>query len=156
MKKIMSTFIAILIVAGIAYIAISHKPQNHTDAELKKWFSSRLSAIANDLESDIEKDKDGEYAHPGKQSFKKQGAINYTLRDKKYARFDVSDKNDISVRDIMETDGYKKLEAKTRALNLSIRLEQKDVEGDGVETFNELDEYIDDYPRYYIVTISGW
>lgn len=152
----MSIFIAILIVAVIAYIAISHKPQNHTEAELKKWFSSRLSDIAHNLESDIKKDKDGEYAHPGKQSFEKRGAINYILRDKKYARFDVSDKNDISVKDIMDTDGYKNLQAKTRQLNLSIRLEEKSVEGDGVETFNELDEYVDDYPRYYTVTISGW
>ena len=32
----------------------------------------------------------------------------------------------------------------------------KTVEGDGVDTFDSLDEYIDDIPRYYTVTISGW
>jgi hypothetical protein len=156
MKKNMSTFIIILLVAGIAYLAIFHKPQNHSEAELKKWFSSKLSDIADNLEGDIEKDEAGEYAHAGKQSFEKRGVINYVLRDKKHARFEVSDKNNISVKDIMDTDGYNKLEKKTRELNLSIRLEEKNVEGDGVETFNELDEYIDDFPRYYTVTISGW
>ena len=25
-----------------------------------------------------------------------------------------------------------------------------------VQTWNELDEYVDDYPRFYTVTISGW
>lgn len=156
MKITMSTFVIILLLAGIAYLAIFHKPHNHSDAELKKWFSSKLSDIADNLEADIKKDEDGEYAHAGRQTFEKRGAIDYVLRDKKYARFDVSDKNSISVQDVMETDGYHKLYAKTRELNLSILLQEKDVEGDGVETFNELDEYIDDFPRYYIVTISGW
>ena len=156
MKNNMSTFVIILLVAGIAYLAIYHKPHNHSEAELNKWFSSKLSDIADNLEGDIKKDKDGEYAHAGKQSFEKRGAINYILRDKNYARFEISDKNNISVKDIMDTDGYNKLDAKARDLNLSIRLEEKYVEGDGVETFNELDEYIDDFPRYYTVTISGW
>jgi hypothetical protein len=152
----MSTFVIILLVAGIAYLAIFHKPHNHTDDELKNWFSSKLSDIADNLEADIKKDKEGEYVHAGRQSFEKRGAIDYVLRDKKYARFEVSDKNNISVKDVMDTDGYNKLYAKTRELNLSILLEERDVEGDGVETFNELDEYIDDFPRYYTVTISGW
>lgn len=156
MNKNMSTFVIILLIAGIAYLAIFHKPQDHSEAELKKWFSSKLSDIADNLEGDIEKDKEGEYVHAGKQSFEKRGVINYILRDKNYARFDVSDKNNIRLKDIMDTDGYKKLDAKTRELNLSIRLEEKYVEGDGVETFSELDEYIDDFPRYYTVTISGW
>ena len=152
----MSTFVIILLIAGIAYLAIYHKPHNHSEAELKKWFSSKLSDIADNLEGDIKKDKDGEYAHAGKQSFEKHGAINYILRDKKNARFEISDKNNISVKDIMDTDGYNKLDAKARELNLSVRLEEKNVEGDGVDTFDELDEYIDDFPRYYTVTISGW
>ena len=156
MKNNMSTLVIILLIAGIAYLAIYHKPHSHSEAELKKWFSSKLSDIADNLEGDIKKDKDGEYAHAGKQSFEKRGAINYILRDKNYARFEISDKNNISVKDIMNTDGYNKLDAKARNLNLSIRLEEKYVEGDGVETFNELDEYIDDFPRYYTVTISGW
>jgi len=48
------------------------------------------------------------------------------------------------------------LEDKARSLDLKIRLDEKAVEGDGVDTINELDEYIDDYPRYYTLTISGW
>ena len=156
MKKNVSSFVVILLVVGIASLVVYHEPQSHSEAELQKWFSSKLSDIADNLEGDIKKDKEGEYAHAGKQSFKKRGEINYILRDKNYARFEVSDKSSISVKDIMDTDGYKKLETKTRELNLSIRLEEKYVEGDGVETFGELDEYIDDFPRYYTVMISGW
>jgi hypothetical protein len=145
-----------LLAAGIVYLAIFHKPQQHSVAELKNWFSSKLSDIAADLEKDIEKDKQGEYPHAGRQSFDRRGSINYVLRDKKYARFDISDKNALGAQDIMATDGYRALEKKVRELNLSLLLEEKNVEGDGVNTFNELDEYIDDFPRYYTVTVSGW
>jgi hypothetical protein len=41
-------------------------------------------------------------------------------------------------------------------MGLKIRLDETEVEGDGVQTWNELDEYVDDYPRFYTVTISGW
>lgn len=156
MKKNMSTLIFILLAAGIVYLALFHKPQQHSEAELKKWFSSRLSDIAAGLEADIEKDKQGEYPHAGRQSFDSRGVITYVLRDKNYARFDISDKNALGTQDIMATEGHRELEAKVRALGLSMLLAEKNVEGDGVDTFNELDEYIDDYPRYYTVTISGW
>jgi hypothetical protein len=156
MKKNMSTLIFILLAAGIVYLALFHKPQQHATSELKNWFSSRLSEIAQNLESDIEKDRRGEYPHAGKQSFDRRGSITYLLRDKNYARFDISDKNALSIEDILSTDGYRVLEAKVHELNLSILLEEKNVEGDGVSTFAEVDEYIDDFPRYYSVTISGW
>jgi len=156
MKKNMSTLIFILLAAGIVYLALFHKPQQHASAELKNWFSSRLSEITQNLESDIEKDRRGEYPHAGKQSFDSRGSITYLLRDKNYARFDISDKNALSIEDILSTDGYRVLEAKVHALNLSILLEEKTVEGDGVNTFAEVDEYIDDFPRYYTVTVSGW
>lgn len=156
MKKNMSTFIFILLAAGIVYLALFHKPQQHSITELKNWFGSKLLDIAANLEKDIEKDKQGEYPHAGRQSFDRRGSINYVLLDKNYARFDISDKNALSAQDIMVTDGYRALEKKVREHDLSILLEEKNVEGDGVNTFNELDEYIDDFPRYYTVTISGW
>jgi len=156
MKKNMSTLLFILLAAGIVYLALFHRPQQHSVAELKNWFSSRLSGIAQNLETDIEKEKSGEYPHAGKQSFDSRGMIVYLLRDKSLARFDISDKSALTAQDIMATDGYRTLEAKVRELKLSILLEEKNVEGDGVNTFNEMDEYIDDFPRYYTVTVSGW
>ena len=156
MKKPMATYIFILIVVGIVYLALFHNPQHYSEAELKKWFSSRLSTIAENLQHDIDRDKKGQYPHSGKQSFDRRGVITYQLRDKHYARFDVSDKNNISRQDIIETEGYSRLESKVRELDLSIRLEERNVEGDGVESFDELDEYTDDFPRYYTITISGW
>jgi hypothetical protein len=156
MKNIMSTFVFILLVVGVAYLAIFHKPSHHSEAELKKWFSAKLMEITAGLESDIEKDEAGEYPHAGKQSFAKRGSITYILRDKNNTRFDISDRNSLRSQDIMQTVGYKALEQKADTLNLVIRLDENAVEGDGVNSFNELDEYTDDFPRYYTVTISGW
>lgn len=152
----MSTVIFILLAAGIAYLAIFHKPVNHSEADLQKWFSSRLERIAATIENDIDLDKRGEYPHAGIQSFDKRGSITYVLLDNKGARFDVSDKNSLSKQDIMSTTGYSKLEQKIQQLGLTMRLDEIEVEGDGVESFTQLDEYIFDYPRYYTVTVSGW
>ena len=152
----MSTLILILVAASIAYLVLFHKPYRYTESDLKKWFSSKLIEISMNLEKDIEKDKKGEYVHAGLQTFDKRGAITYLLVDKHYARFDVSDTNSLSKVDILATVGYAALESKVNDLSLVIQLEEKDVEGDGVVSFDDMDEYIDDYPRYYVVTISGW
>jgi hypothetical protein len=156
MNTSMSTFIIILIVISIASLVIFHNPEKHSISELKNWFSKELSNIADNLDEDIDKDIRGEYPHEGAQTFNKRGMITYVIHDKHKSRFDISDKSALSSQDIMETDGYVKLLAKVRKLNLSIKLEEIDVEGDGVESFHELDEYTLDYPRYYTVTISGW
>jgi len=156
MKKPMSTVIFILLAAGIVFLALFHKPVNHSEADLKKWFSSRLEQIAVNLEKDINRDKNGEYPHAGAQTFEKRGKITYVLLDKNHSRFEISDKNSLGTQDILDTAGYRNLEAKVHQLNLTIQLEENMVEGDGVESFNELDEYTDDFPRYYTVTISGW
>lgn len=152
----MSTFVIILLAAGVAYLALFHKPYHYSEADLKKWFSSKLFEIAENLEKDIKKDSAGQYPHAGLQTFDKRGQITYLLVDKQYARFEISDKNNLGTVDIIETSGYSQLQDKVNELNLSMRLEEIAVDGDGVDTFNELDEYIDDLPRYYSVTISGW
>lgn len=152
----MSSFIFILIAAVVILMLVLHKPKNDSDEELRKWFSSKLTQISTGLEKDIDKDKKGEYPHEGKQSFAPRGAIVYVLLDKKLSRLDVSDKNYLSKADLLQTEGYKQLATKAGDLGLSVLLEEKEVEGDGVDSFIELDEYIDDFPRYYTVTVTGW
>jgi hypothetical protein len=143
-------------VTGIAYLALFNKPKHHSEAELNKWMSSKLTEISLKIEHDIQKDKDGEYPHAGKQSFARRGEITYLLTDKHNARFDISDKNTLNAGDIMKTAGYKNLSDKATSMSLSIHLKEKEVDGDEVDSFDELDEYIDDVPRYYTITISGW
>jgi len=156
MKDNMNTILIISLICGIAYLALFHRPRQETPAELKQWFSDQLVIISEDLEKDIALDKQGHYPHSGKQSFEPKGSITYTLLDKNRSRFELSQFSELTQGDIESTQGYQQLKDKTEGLGLSIRLDEIEVEGDGVQTWNELDEYVDDYPRFYTITISGW
>ncbi len=156
MKENMNTIIIILLICGIAYLALFHRPRQDTPVELKQWFSDQLLIISEGLEKDIALDKRGHYPHSGKQSFEPKGSITYALLDKNRSRFELSQFNELTSSDIESTQGYQQLKDKTEGLGLRIRLDEVEVEGDGVQTWNELDEYIDDYPRFYTITVSGW
>jgi hypothetical protein len=156
MKENMNTIIIILLICGIAYLAFFKRPGQETKAELKRWFNDQLVTISDGLEKDIALDKRGHYPHSGKQSFEPKGSITYMLLDKNGSRFELSQFSELNSSDIESTRGYKQLKDKVDKLGLGIRLDEVDVDGDGVQTWNELDEYIDDYPRFYTVTIFGW
>ncbi len=152
----MNTILVIILICGIAYLVFFHRPGQETAAELKRWFSDQLVIISEGLEKDIALDKQGHYPHSGKQSLAPAGSITYTLSDKNSSRFELSQFSELSSGDIESTPGYQLLRNKAEGMGLSIRLDEVEVEGDGVETWNELDEYINDFPRYYTVTVSGW
>lgn len=156
MKKHMNTIIIILLVCGIVYLALFHRPKHATVPQLQSWFSSQLVTISEKLEQDIELDKQGQYPHRGRQSFEPRGSITYTLVDKNYSRFDISEFNELAASDIESTEGYQQLRNKAQGMGLSIRLDEVEVEGDGVSDYFDIDEYIHDIPRFYTVTVSGW
>ena len=152
----MNTLIILLLVCGIAALVIFHKPKQNTVGELKRWFSSQLSDISEHLEEDIERDRQGRYPHDGRQSFEPRGSITYTMLDKNLSRFELSQFSELTAEDIESTPGYALLRGTVGRLGLSMKLEEVDVEGDGVETWHELDEFVYDFPRFYTVTVSGW
>lgn len=156
MKDNMSTVLLVLLICGIAYLAFFHKQDHDSVSELKHWFSSELSRIGDKLESDIEKDKQGHYPHGGKHSFQPRGSITYTLLDKNMSRFELSQFSELTLEDIRSTSGFGQLESIAKRLGFDVTLDEIEVEGDGVETWHELDEFVYDIPRYYTVTISGW
>jgi hypothetical protein len=156
MKDNMNSILIIILICGIAYLAIFHRPKQDTVAELKHWFSNQMVNISESLEKDIEMDKQGHYAHAGKQSFEPMGSITYTLLDKSLSRFELSQYSELTTEDIESTQGFAQLRDKAASLGLNISLDEVEVEGDGVETWHELDEYIYDFPRFYSITISGW
>ena len=156
MKDSMTTILIVALVCGIALIALYHRPKQETVPELKRWFSSQLTRIGENLEKDIELDRQGHYPHPGRQSFEPRGSITYALLDKHLSRFELSQFNELTSADIESTPGYQQLKARVDSMGLSLKLEEIQVEGDGVETWHELDEYVYDIPRFYTITVSGW
>ena len=152
----MNIILIIVLIAGIAYLAFFHKSRHDTVPQLKHWFSNQLITISQELEQDIEQDKQGHYPHPGMQSLEPKGSITYTLLDKSLSRFELSQFSVLSAADIKSTPGYVQLKTVVDRLGLNIRLDEVEVEGDGVDTWHELDEYVYDIPRFYTITVSGW
>ena len=152
----MNTVLVIVLLFGIAYLVFFHKPKDETAPEIKQWLSSQLKKISANLAHDIELDKKGHYPHEGKQSFEPRGTITYTLLDKNLSRFELSQFTELAPQDIESTPGYQELKANIAGMGLKLELEEVEVEGDGVETWHELDEFVYDIPRYYTVTVSGW
>jgi len=156
MKDSMNTVLIVVLICGIAYLAFFHRPKQDTVAELRHWISSQLIAISEKLEQDIALDKQGHYPHSGRHSLKPQGSITYTLLDKNLSRFELSQFNELTSGHIKSTPGYRTLAEKAAKMGLAVRLDEVEVEGDGVNTWYELDEYVYDIPRFYTVTVAGW
>lgn len=156
MKDNMTTVLIVVLLCGIAYLAIFHKPKQEKVPELKQWLSNELTKISAGLEHDIEQDRKGHYPHAGRQSFEPKGSITYTLLDKGMSRFELSQFSELAPGDIEATPGYQTLKQAADRLGLKLDLEEVEVEGDGVDTWNELDEYVYDIPRFYNITVSGW
>jgi hypothetical protein len=156
MKNYMNSLLIIVLICGIVLLVFYHRPEHDSVAELKNWFSAQLAAISADLENDIERDKQGHYPHPGKPSYRAKGSITYTLLDKNLSRFELSQFNELTAKDIESTPGHAQLKDVVDKLGLRMKLEEVGVQGDGVETWFELDEYVYDFPRFYTITVSGW
>jgi hypothetical protein len=69
---------------------------------------------------------------------------------------DLSSHSLVTVDDIKNTDGYRQFEARTKELGYQVKIEQVDIEGDEVDSHDDLDEYIDDVYHYFVVTVVGW
>jgi len=124
--------------------------------DLLKWINHNLSQISQHIEADIEKEKQGFFVHEGKTDYQSKGTIHYTLKEKTGKRLEVSERSLLTLDDIKNTEGYRQMETVANALNLTLSIEEKSVDGDEVESYEELDEYIDDIQRYFVITISGW
>jgi len=124
--------------------------------DLLKWLDFHIAQISQQIESDINKEKKGFYPHSGKTGYSSKGYIEYELKEKTGQRLLVSERSLLTLNDIKQTESFKQLALKLQTLNLQLEITEKNIDGDEVESFEELDEYIDDIERYFIITISGW
>ena len=124
--------------------------------ELLKWLDHQITEINQQLDADVKKEQQGFYPHNGKTEYHSKGFIDYPLKEKTGVRLLLSQHHLVTLDDIKNTNGYKDLVAKTQTLNLQLSIKEETIDGDEVETSDELDEYIDDEQRYFTITISGW
>ena len=124
--------------------------------DLLKWLDFHIAQISQQIGSDINKEKKGFYPHPGKTGYSSKGYIKYELKEKTGQRLLVSERSLLTLNDIKQTESFKQLALQVKKLNLQLEITEKNIDGDEVESFEELDEYIDDIERYFIITVSGW
>lgn len=145
-------------------LAILLKPRIDDDEEHRQalaWINHFLVSIIEAFEQDIKTEKLGFYPHPENQQALNAcadslGYLKYTINDKYGQRLDISQFSLVSCNSIKQTENYKKLKTLVGNAEYNIELKEVDVDGDGVETYGELDEYTDDYERYFVIHISGW
>jgi len=125
------------------------------------WINHSLIPIIEKVNDDIETEKLGFYPHPENQQALNEkadslGYIQYLIKDKAGGRLELSQFNLVSCNSIKMTENYQKLKSLVNEAGNVIELKEINIDGDGIETYEELDDYIDNYERYFIIVISGW
>lgn len=125
------------------------------------WINHSLLAITEKVFDDIETEKLGFFPHPeNEQALNEKadslGYIQYIIKNKAGGRLELSQFSLVSCNSIKMTENYQKLKSMVNDAGYSIELKEINIDGDGVETYEELDEHIDDFERYFTIIISGW
>ena len=149
-KKLIGSLLSIVCAIGCS----TNDEQERKD--LIKWLNHHIAQITQQIETDIEKERKGLYVHPGKTEYSSKGYIEYEFVEKNGKRLEVSERSLLTLNDIKSTDGYKQLKLLSDKLNIQLDINEFNVDGDEVEDSGELDEYVDDEERYFVIRISGW
>ena len=145
-------------------LSIIFQPRIDDEEERQKtidWINHSLISIIEKVNDDIETEKLGFYPHPENQQALNEkadslGYIQYLIKDKAGGRLELSQFNLVSCNSIKMTANYQKLKSQVNEAGNVIELKEINIDGDGIETYEELDDYIDNYERYFIIVISGW
>ena len=145
-------------------LSIIFQPRIDDEEERQKtidWINHSLIPVIEKVNDDIETEKLGFYPHPENQQALNEkadslGYIQYIIKDKAGGRLELSQFNLVSCNSIKMTENYQKLKLLVNEAGYVIELKEINIDGDGIETYEELDDYIDNYERYFIIVISGW
>lgn len=145
-------------------LAILFKPRIDDDEERQQtldWINRFLLSIIRSVSEDIETEKRGFYPHPENQqalnpSADSLGYIRYIIKNKTGQRLELSQFSLVSCNSIKMTENYRELKSLLNDAGYNIELKEINIDGDGIETYEELDEYTDDFERYFTILVSGW
>jgi hypothetical protein len=145
-------------------LAILFKPRIDDDEERQQtldWINHFLLSIIRSVSDDIATEKQGFYPHPENQqalnpSADSLGYIQYIIKNKTGRRLELSQFSLVSCNSIKMTENYRELKSLLNDAGYNIELKEINIDGDGIETYEELDEYTDDFERYFTILVSGW
>ena len=147
------------IISGISMLCVfgcSSPDEKQERKDLIRWLDIHLSTISNQAANDIEQEKKGFYPHDAKTEYNSKGYIDYVLKEKNGKRLVVSENSLLTSQDIENTDGYSQLLNTVTGLGYQLTLKRVTIDGDEVDSYEELDEYIDEKEDYFVIHISGW
>ena len=147
--------------SGLSILFQPRIDDNEESQQTIDWINHSLLAIIQTVSDDIETEKQGFYPHPENQqalnpSADSLGYIQYTIKDKTGHRLELSQFSLVSCNSIKMTENYRKLKSLLNDAGYTIELKEINIDGDGIETYEELDEYTDDFERYFMILVSGW
>jgi len=145
-------------------LAILFKPRVDDDKERQQtvdWINHSLISVIQSIIDDIETEKQGFYPHPENQqalnlSADSLGYIRYVIKNKTDQRLELSQLSLVSCNSIKMTENYRKLKSLINDSGYNIELKEINIDGEGVETYEEPDENTDDFGRYFVILVSGW
>lgn len=125
------------------------------------WINHFLQSIIEKIDHDIETEKQGFYPHPENQQALNStadslGYIQYTIKDETGKRLQLSEYSLVACNSIKMTENFRRLKSLVNNTGYQIELKEISIDGDGVQTYVQPDEYCDDFERYFVITISGW
>jgi len=147
--------------SGLSILFQPRIDDNEESQQTIDWINHSLLAIIQTVADDIETEKQGFYPHPENQqalnpSADSLGYIQYTINNKTGHRLELSQFSLVSCNSIKMTENYRKLKSLLNDAGYTIELKEINIDGDGIETYEELDEYTDDFERYFMILVSGW
>jgi hypothetical protein len=145
-------------------LAILFKPRIDDEKETQQTIDGINHALVPIIQSvldDIETEKLGFYPHPENQqalspSADSLGYIRYIIKNKSGQRLELSQFSLVSCNSIKMTEHYRKLKSLINDAGYNIELKEININGEGVETYEEPNENTGDFARYFIILISGW
>ena len=149
----------LLEVTGLSYLFKPVIDDEEERQETLAWIGRYLQSIMASLENDIAMEQQGLYVYLQSQQTDKAeslGYIQYLVKDKAGKRLELSQFSLVSCNSIKMTESYQQLKSFTDYNNYTIELKEVNIDADGEDTFDRLDDHLDDFERYFIITISGW
>ena len=157
----MNLFLKLIDATGLGYLFEPRIDDEKERQEVIDWIDQYLHTVVASAENDIAKEKKGGFSlledqrdnHAKTQSL---GYIQYLIKDKTGGRLELSQFSLVSRNSIKMTGSYQKLKAFTDDNGYVIELKEINIDETGNDTFEKLDDHLDDFERYFVITISGW
>lgn len=149
-------------VTGLSYLFEPVIDDEKERLETVAWIDRYLHTLVATLQNDIAMEQQGLYVclqdQQNQQDLKPEslGYIQYLVKDEAGKRLELSQFSLVSCNSIKMTESYQLLKSFTDSHNYTIELKEINIDANGEDTFETLEDQLDDFERYFVITISGW